>query len=70
MKTFTVQATNTLYYQTHISVPDHWTKKDILNYFQQAGVMGEFHETGSGWKWGAVIENPNLPKEEIDSIFP
>ena len=70
MKTFTVQAMDISYLQTNVSVPDHWTEKDVLGYFQQAGIMGEFHMTSNEWKWGDITEDPSIPEKEIDSIFP
>ena len=69
MKTFTVQAAQTITHQTHVKVPDHWTKEDVQSYFLKYGVKGDFTELNSEWEWGAVIETPNIPESEIDSTL-
>lgn len=69
MKTFTVQAVQTMTFQTHVSVPDYWTKEDVQNYFLQHGAVGKFNEIGSDWEWGAFIETPKIPESEIDNTL-
>lgn len=55
-KVYRVKAKVTTIYSAYVQVPDSWTKRDVVEWYQYNGSSGEFTEEveNGDWEWISV----------------